>query len=147
MLKKLVATDDSIAPTILRVLLGGVFFAHGAQKLLGWFGGYGYSATMQYFTHGGIPAPLAFLVIFTEFFGALALILGVGTRLAALGVAVIMVVAVATTHIANGFFMNWSGQQHGEGFEYHILAVAVSVALMIWGAGRYSIDRRVAAAL
>src|SRR5215470_12688355 len=147
MFRKLVATDDSIVPTILRVLLGGVFFAHGAQKLLGWFGGYGYSATMQFFTQSmHIPAPLAFLVIFTEFFGALALILGIGTRLAALGIAVVMIVAALTAHASNGFFMNWSGQQHGEGFEYHILAFAISVALLIWGAGRYSVDRRVSTA-
>jgi putative oxidoreductase len=130
---------------LLRLALGVVMFPHGAQKLLGWFGGYGFSGTMNFFTGTmHIPAPLAFLAIITEFFGALALIVGLLTRVAALAVAIEMLVAVATTHFANGFFMNWFGNQKGEGFEYHILAIAIALALVISGAGRLSADDAIA---
>jgi putative oxidoreductase len=146
MLKRLFVTDESTATAILRLVLGVVFFAHGAQKMLGWFGGYGFSGTMKAFTgmmH--IPAPLAFLAIAAEFFGGLGLILGLLTRIAALGIAVNMVVAVAMLHRAFGFFMNWSGQQKGEGFEFHLLVLAIATFLMIRGAGAFSIDRIIAA--
>lgn len=130
---------------VLRLALGVAMFPHGAQKLLGWFGGYGFSGTMNFFTGTmHIPAPLAFLAIITEFFGALALIVGLFTRVAALGIAIEMFVAVATAHFANGFFMNWTGNQKGEGFEYHILAIAISIALLISGAGRLSADEAIA---
>src|SRR6266446_4442787 len=116
MVRKLFATDDSTATAILRLVLGIVFFAHGAQKLLGWFGGPGFSGTMGLFTgYLHIPAPLAYLAIAAEFFGGLGLILGFLTRIAAFGIAVNMVVAVAMVHSRFGFFMNWSGTQKGEG--------------------------------
>jgi putative oxidoreductase len=147
MVRKLFATDDSAATAILRLVLGVVFFAHGAQKMLGWFGGFGFSGTMGFFTGAmHIPAPLAFLAIAAEFFGGLGLILGFLTRIAAFGIAVNMVVAIATVHGAFGFFMNWSGTQKGEGFEYHLLVLAMTVFLMIRGAGAFSIDRAIAAA-
>jgi len=148
MIHKLLATDDSTATAILRLVLGIVFFAHGAQKMLGWFGGFGFSGTMQFFTgvmH--IPAPLAFLAIVAEFFGGLGLILGFLTRIAAFGIAVNMLVAIATVHSAFGFFMNWSGTQKGEGFEYHLLVLAMTAFLMIRGAGAFSVDRTLAAAM
>src|ERR1700720_2512839 len=136
MFRKLMITDNDIATTILRLVLGVVFFAHGAQKMLGWFGGYGFSGTMGFFTGTmHIPAPLAFLAIAAEFFGGLGLILGFLTRIAAFGIAVNMVVAVVMVHGSNGFFMNWSGTQKGEGFEYHLLVLAVTAFLMIRGAG------------
>jgi putative oxidoreductase len=142
MFKKLISTSDDIAFTTLRLVLGVVFFAHGAQKLLGWFGGYGFSGTMGFFTHQlGIPAPLAFLVIATEFFGGLGLILGFLTRIPALGIAVEMIVAIFMVHLPNGFFMNWAGNQKGEGYEYHLLAIAVAAVLLVRGAGAYSVDR------
>jgi putative oxidoreductase len=145
MIRKLFATDDNSATVILRVVLGVIFFAHGAQKMLGWFGGYGFSGTMGFFTSTmHIPAPLAFLAIAAEFFGSLGLILGFLTRIAAFGIAVNMVVAVGMVHSAFGFFMNWTGQQKGEGFEYHLLALAVTAFLMIRGAGAFSIDRTLA---
>src|ERR1700716_3270842 len=147
MVRKLFATDDDIATAVLRLVLGVVFFAHGAQKMLGWFGGYGFSGTMGFFTgvmH--IPAPLAFLAIAAEFFGGLGLILGFLTRIAAFGIAVSMLVAIATVHGAFGFFMNWSGAQKGEGFEYHLLVLAMTAFLMIRGAGAFSVDRAVTAA-
>ena len=142
MFKKLISTSDDIALTISRVVLGVVFFAHGAQKMLGWFGGYGFSGTMGFFTHQlGIPAPLAFLAIATEFFGGLGLIVGFLTRIPALGIALEMTIAVFMVHLPNGFFMNWSGNQKGEGYEYHLLAIAVAVVLLLRGAGAYSVDR------
>ena len=142
MIRKLLATDDSTATAILRVVLGVIFFAHGAQKMLGWFGGYGFSGTMGFFTGTmHIPAPLAFLAIAAEFFGGLGLILGFLTRIAAFGIAVNMLVAIATVHGAFGFFMNWSGTQKGEGFEYHLLVLAMTAFLMIRGAGAFSADR------
>ena len=144
MWKAIFKTDLSITPTILRIVLGVVMFPHGAQKLLGWFGGYGYAATMQFFTQNmKIPAVFALLAIVAEFFGALGLILGVGTRIAALGIGAVMVVAVFTSHLGNGFFMNWAGNLKGEGFEYHILAAGIALALLVAGGGRYSIDRRI----
>jgi len=147
MLRKLIATDNSAATAILRFTLGVVFFAHGAQKMLGWFGGFGFSGTMGFFTNAmHIPAPLAFLAIAAEFFGGLGLILGFLTRIAAFGIAVNMLVAITTVHSAFGFFMNWSGAQKGEGFEYHLLALAMTAFLMIRGAGAFSIDRAIAAA-
>src|SRR6266496_1896966 len=110
MIRKLIVTDNDTATTILRVVLGVIFFAHGAQKMLGWFGGYGFTGTMGFFTGTmHIPAPLAFLAIAAEFFGGLGLILGFLTRIAAFGIAVNMVVAIGTVHSAFGFFMNWTG--------------------------------------
>ncbi len=142
MLRKLIATDDNTGTTILRLVLGIVFFAHGAQKMLGWFGGQGFSATMGAFTGGmHIPAPLAFLAIAAEFFGGLGLIVGFLTRVAAFGIFCNMVVAVLMVHLPNGFFMNWMGTQKGEGYEYHLLVVAVTVFLMIRGGGAASLDR------
>ena len=120
MLKRLMATSDDVSFTILRLVLGVVFFAHGAQKMLGWFGGYGFHATMGFFAHMGMPAPVAFLVICTEFFGGLGLIVGLLTRIAALGIGGEMIGAIFMVHLQNGFFMNWMGNQKGEGFEYHL---------------------------
>ena len=147
MLKKLFVTDDSSAAVILRLVLGVVFFAHGAQKMLGWFGGYGFSGTMGFFTGTmHIPAPFAFLAIAAEFFGGMGLILGFLTRIAAFGIAANMVVAIGAVHSAFGFFMNWNGTQKGEGFEYHLLVLAITAFLMIRGAGAFSIDRAIATA-
>jgi putative oxidoreductase len=141
-MRKLLATNDDGALTILRAVLGVVFFMHGAQKLLGWFGGYGFDATMGAFTSQmGIPAVFAFLAIAAEFFGGLGLIFGLLTRVAALGIASVMVVAILKVHAQFGIFMNWAGTQKGEGYEYHLLAIAIAVALMIRGAGAYSLDR------
>ena len=141
MLQRILETDNSTSSLILRLALGIVMFPHGAQKLLGWFGGYGFSGTIGFFTETlGIPALFAFLVIIAEFFGALALIVGLLTRIAALGVGVVMAVA-ATLHVSNGFFMNWTGQQQGEGYEYHLLALGIAVAIVLNGAGRCSVDR------
>lgn len=147
MIRKVFATDDSIAAAIMRLVLGVVFFAHGAQKMLGWFGGFGFSGTMGFFTNlMHIPAPLAFLAIAAEFFGGLGLIFGFLTRIAAFGIAANMVVAIATVHRAFGFFMNWTGSQKGEGFEFHLLVLAITTFLMIRGAGAFSLDRAISTA-
>jgi len=128
--------------TIIRVVLGVVFFAHGSQKMLGWFGGYGFSGTMSFFTHQmGIPAPFAFLAIAAEFFGGLGLIVGFLGRIAAFGILCNMLVAIMMVHRHNGFFMNWSGAQKGEGIEYHLLAIAITLAILIEGSGALSVDR------
>lgn len=144
MLRRLTATENSAAVAILRVVLGIVFFAHGAQKMLGWFGGRGFSGTMGFFTNNlHIPAVFAFLAIAAEFFGGLGLIVGLLTRIAAFGIAVNMVVAILTVHLHFGFFMNWMGAQKGEGFEYHLLVLAMTLLLMIKGGGAASLDRAI----
>ena len=141
-MRKLLSTSNDLTLTMLRLVLGVVFFAHGAQKMLGWFGGYGFKGTMGFFTQMmHIPAPFAFLAICAEFFGGLGLIFGLLTRVAAFGITVNMLVAIAKVHAANGFFMNWNGTQKGEGFEFHLLVLAVTVFLMIRGAGGFSLDR------
>ncbi len=141
-------TDNTVSTLVLRLTLGAVFFPHGAQKVLGWFGGYGFTGTMGFFTGTmGIPAVFAFLAIVAEFAGSIGLILGLGTRIAALGIASTMVVAIATVHAQFGFFMNWTGVQKGEGFEYHLLAIGLALALIIRGGGKFSADGAIAKSL
>lgn len=145
MISKLLKTSDDYGLTLARLVLGIVFFAHGAQKVLGWWGGYGFSGTMQFFTQSmGIPAPLAFLAIMAEFLGGVGLIAGALSRIAALGIFSVMAVAVLKVHLPNGLFMNWYGNQKGEGFEYHLLALALAAILMLRGAGPLSADRALA---
>ena len=142
MIKRIIATNDSYAALVARLTLGLVMFPHGAQKALGWFGGHGFSGTMGFFTEQmGIPAVFALLAIAAEFAGALGLIAGLLSRIAALGIASVMVVAIGTVHLSNGFFMNWAGNQKGEGFEYHLLALGLSIVVMIMGSGAHSVDR------
>lgn len=127
-LKKLVGTPNDPLLTVLRLTLGVIFFAHGAQKTLGLFGGYGFSGTMGFFTNVmHIPAPLAFAAIMAEFLGGIALVLGLASRLAALSIAVTMLVAIVMVNARYGLFMNWFGTQKGEGIEYHLLAIAVAL--------------------
>jgi putative oxidoreductase len=142
MFHELVYTTDDLVLMVLRLTLGVIFFVHGAQKLFGWFGGFGYKQTMAAFTGQlGIPAPLALLAILAEFFGGLGLIAGFLGRVAAVGVLAIMMVAVVTVHWRHGFFMNWYGNQQGEGVEYHLLAIALALAIAIGGSGAFSLDR------
>lgn len=148
MLSALFDTRNDISGTILRIALGLVMFPHGAQKLFGWFGGYGFSGTMHHFTENmGIPYLLALLVVLAESFGALGLVVGALTRIGALGIGSVMLGAVAMVHLEHGFFMNWFGNQAGEGFEYHILAIAMAAALFIKGGGRWSVDAWIAGKL
>ena len=141
-------TDNSISTLLLRLTLGAVFFPHGAQKVLGWFGGYGFAGTMGFFTGTlHVPALFAFLAIMAEFAGSIALIFGLFTRVAAFGIAANMVVAIAMVHSQFGFFMNWTGAQKGEGFEYHLLVIAIAAALILRGGGKFSADGAVSKSL
>ena len=138
-------TNDSFTPLIARLTLGLVMFPHGAQKVLGWFGGYGFSATMNFFTGQlHIPAVFAFLAIAAEFAGSIGLVAGFLSRVSAFGIAVTMLVAAFMVHAPNGFFINWAGNQKGEGFEYHLLAIGLALVVIISGAGKWSIDRLLA---
>ena len=142
MLQKIIQTNSNKAATVLRVVLGIVLFPHGAQKLLGWFGGFGFTGTMNYFT-GTLHLPwiIALLVILIEFFGSLMLITGTATRVAALLIIINFIGVILTAHLANGFFINWLGNQKGEGYEYHLLIIGMAASLLISGAGAFSIDR------
>jgi putative oxidoreductase len=143
-MKFLFKTEDHWQGLILRLGLGLVMFPHGAQKVLGWFGGYGFSATMGAFTGKmHIPAIFALLAILAESAGSIGLITGCLTRVAAFGILCNMAVAVAMVHIPNGFFMNWTGKQAGEGFEYHLLAITIAFALILTGGGKWSVDRAI----
>ena len=134
-------TQSSLAPTLLRLPLGIVFFAHGCQKTFGLFGGAGLHATLNMFEKGmHVPPVFAYLAVAAEFLGGLGLILGFLTRIAALGICANMCVAIYKVHWPNGLFMNWGGNQKGEGIEYHLLAIGMCLALMILGAGLFSVD-------
>ncbi len=145
MIQKLLATPHDVVGLVLRLTLGIVMFAHGAQKLLGWFGGPGLAgeiAALQ--EHLGLPPILTILVTLAEFFGSLGLMVGLLTRVAALGIGGVMVGAIFLEHLPFGFFMNWFGTQKGEGFEYHLLALGIVAALIIRGGGAWSVDHRLA---
>ena len=142
MLQKIIKTNKSNAAAVLRVALGLVLFPHGAQKILGWFGGFGFTGTMNYFT-GTLHLPwiIALLVILIEFIGSLMLITGTATRVAALLIIINFIGVILTAHLANGFFINWLGNQKGEGYEYHLLIIGMAASLLISGAGAFSVDR------
>lgn len=143
MWRKLLSTPDDGLLTFLRIALFVVFIPHGTQKVFGWFGGPGLAGTFAMFGGMGIPGVLTVLAITAEFAGSIALFFGFLSRVAAFGLACNMVVAVTTVHWRNGFFMNWTGTQGGEGFEYHLLALTLLLAVMIRGGGAYSADRAV----
>jgi putative oxidoreductase len=140
MFRKFFGTGSDLTPVFQRLALALVIFPHGAQKVLGWFGGYGFDGTLAYFTGQGLPAPVVLLVFAAEFLGPLGLVTGFLTRLSALGIGLVMLGATLTVHLPNGFFMNWMGAQAGEGFEYHLLALALAIPLVVNGAGRWSLD-------
>ena len=138
-------TYPSWAPIFARLTLGIIFFAHGSQKLLGWFGGSGWSGTIQFFEQSGVPAFLAVLLIITEFFGGIAIILGLFTRLAALGLTIAMIVAIYKVHLQNGFFLNWFNVPNmGHGVEYNLALIGLSLSLLVWGGGNLSVDQMIA---
>lgn len=148
-LRALLRTRRDFSALFLRLTLGLVFFPHGAQKMLGWFGGPGFAGEMELLTGAvGIPALIAALVILIEFFGAIALVLGLLGRVAALGIASVMVGAALTVHLPFGFFMNWFGElpPGAEGFEYHLLVLAIALVIMVRGSGAFSLDRKLAGA-
>ena len=143
MLQKLMQTHNDLALALARFILGIVLFAHGAQKVLGWFGGFGFSGTLNMFAKFGMPAGLVYFVMFVEFFGGLSMLFGLLSRLAGFGIVALMLGAIFTVHLQNGFFMNWMGNQKGEGFEFHLLVIAIAVLVMLRGAGALSLDRAI----
>ena len=142
MFQKLIQTDSDHASLILRLTLAIVMFPHGAQKMLGWFGGYGFSGTMDAMTGMGLPALVVFLVILGEFLGPIGLAVGFLSRAAAAGIGIIMTGAIFFGHLEHGFFMNWYGNQAGEGFEYHLLMIGIALAIILKGGGAFSVDQR-----
>jgi len=141
LVKTLLKTNPNIGFSITRLTLGLVIFPHGAQKLLGLFGGYGYSATMETFTmQMGLPSIVAFSIIMIEFFGSISLILGLFSRFWALSLAGMFVGIIYTTQLEHGFFMNWYGNQAGEGYEYSLLVIGLALTILVNGSGKWSID-------
>ena len=140
MFKELLRTDSSPAQLIIRLALGVVMFPHGAQKVLGWFGGPGITKTLQAFAGMGFPAWSVGALMVVESLGAVLLVFGFLTRLWAVGIGAIITICMFLSHVQNGFFMNWFGQQQGEGFEYHILVIGICLALLIKGGGAFSVD-------
>jgi putative oxidoreductase len=139
-------TSGAVGPLLLRVFLAVVMFPHGAQKVVGWFGGSGFASSMVFLTDKmGIPVIFAFLAILTEFLGPIALLFGFLTRVAAFAIGFDMLVAAILVHVHFGFFMNWLGKQKGEGIEFDLLLWAIALALIIQGAGAYSLDRVISA--
>ncbi len=137
-------TKNDWAGFALRLTLGIILFPHGAQKLLGWFGGYGYTGTMGYFTDSvGLPWIVGLAIILLEFFGSLLLIAGLGTRVWALGTIGLMTGIILTAHLSNGFFMDWDGVMQGEGYEFHLLYIGGAIALLLNGSGKFSLDNRI----
>jgi putative oxidoreductase len=138
----LLGTDGDWVIATVRIVLGVVIFAHGAQMALGWFGGAGLQSTLRIFREIlRIPAPLALLAVAAEFLGGLGLIVGLLSRVAAVGIAVVMCVALLAVHLKFGFFMNWYGEKQGHGVEYHILVLALATVVIFKGAGALSLDQ------
>lgn len=133
-------TDQDFAVFLARIIIGLVILPHGLQKLLGMFGGAGFTGTVDFFVGSGIPYIVAVLIILGESLGAIGLIFGFLSRICALGIAIIMLGAIFMVHLQNGFFMNWFGSNAGEGYEYHILAVGLVLVVLIKGGGKWSID-------
>jgi putative oxidoreductase len=140
MLGSFLKTDQDFAVFVARIVLGFIMLPHGLQKLLGMFGGSGFTGTVDFFVGSGIPYFVAVLIILGESLGAIGLILGFLSRLCALGIAIIMLGAIFMVHLPNGFFMNWFGSSAGEGYEYHILAVGLALVVLIKGGGMWSVD-------
>jgi putative oxidoreductase len=138
----LFSTDPDWTLTAIRVIPGVVFFAHGAQKVLGWFGGAGLKQTLRTMHEFlGLPVPLAFVAVMSEFLGGLGLIVGLLSRVAAVGICLTMLSAIALVHWRFGLFMNWLGDRKGHGFEYHLLAIGLTIAIIVRGSGALSLDR------
>ncbi len=142
MIRDLLSTDPDWSLTIIRIILGVVFFAHGAQKVFGWFGGQGLKETMRTMHDFlGLPLPLAFAAVVTEFLGGMGLIVGLLSRVAAVGIGVTMLSAIVMVHGRNGLFMDWFGARKNHGYEFHLLAIALVVVLVAKGSGALSVDR------
>jgi putative oxidoreductase len=141
MKQKILHTNNDWTGLIIRLTIGLVLFPHGAQKMLGIFGGFGFNGTMGFFT-GTLHLPwlIGFLVIIIEFVGSLSLIAGIASRIWSAAIIILMTGIIFTSHLQNGFFINWLGNQKGEGFEYHLLVIGLSLATIVNGSGKYSLD-------
>jgi putative oxidoreductase len=144
LLSAFLRTSPDSTHLFLRLVLAVAMFPHGAQKVLGWYGGFGFSKTLGFFTQNGMPAPLALAIMAAEFLGPIALVAGFFTRFSGFGIGLVMLGAVAMVHGHNGFFMNWMGNQKGEGFEYFIPVIAIALVLMVKGGGRWALDAALA---
>ena len=143
MKNKIFKTNNDWTGVITRLTIGLILFPHGAQKMLGMFGGYGFTGTMGFFTDTmNLPSIIGFLVIIIEFIGALSLIAGFASRIWSALTIILFLGIIFTSHLHNGFFMNWFGNQKGEGYEYHLLIVGLAIATLINGSGKYSVDER-----
>lgn len=141
--QKLFQTTSQWPLLAARLTLAIILFPHGAQKMLGWFGGYGFSGTMNYFTGAAhLPWIIGLLVIIIEFFAPLFLAAGLAARLWALLLIADMIGIILKSHLSNGFFMNWFGTQQGEGYEYHLLVIGLAIVVLLGGAGKWSADRK-----
>lgn len=137
-------TGDDVPALILRLVAAFVLFPHGAQKLLGWYGGHGFGGTMQFFTGtAGLPWIVGFLTILAEFFGPMLLVLGLGTRLVAASLFIVFTGVIFVNNIQFGFFMNWFNNQKGEGIEFALLMLGIYAALVVSGGGKWSVDRKI----
>jgi putative oxidoreductase len=141
MLLQILATDSNWVPTLARIILGVIFFAHGSQKVFGWFGGHGLRQTLRTMTESvGLPTIIALAAVGAEFVGGAALILGFLGRISALGIVVNMLAAIFMVHGKYGLFMNWFGDRKGHGIEYHLLAIALAIVIIAKGSGAFSLD-------
>ncbi|WP_298146531.1 DoxX family protein [Flavobacterium sp.] len=142
-MKAIFKTADNYVGLIIRLSLGGIVLPHGAQKMLGWFGGYGFTGTMNFFTETlHLPWIIGFLVIVIEFVGAISILLGFAVRIWAAAIVVLFSGIILTSHIAYGFFMNWFGNQKGEGYEFHLLIIGLALALLLNGSGKLGLDQK-----
>ena len=140
--QRLVRTSNDPTLTVARLMLALVFLGHGSQKMFGLFGGLGYPRTLQMFEETmGIPPVLTTMAMVAEVFGGFGLLIGLLTRVAAIGVLIVMIVAPLANGLYVRFFMNWTGRNPGEGFEYHLLAIALILVVLVHGAGALSVDR------
>lgn len=141
LIKQITQTGSQSSALILRITLALVLWPHGAQLFAGLFGGYGFSASMGYFEQQGLSSIISFLTIFLLFFGTLFILFGLFTRAFAAAFIILFLGMIIKVHLPSGFFMNWMGNQKGEGFEYHLLLIGIALALLITGGGKLSIDR------
>jgi putative oxidoreductase len=138
---RIIETTPEVHLTLCRLVLGGVMAVHAAQKLPGWFGGEGLTDTVAAFEmHLGLPMIVGVLVVLAEVAGSVGLILGAFGRVAAGCIVTVMVGAILLVHQQNGFFMNWTGKNPGEGFEYHLLAIGLAIPILARGSGAASVD-------
>ena len=144
MINRILNTESNWGALVARLTLGIVLFPHGAQKMLGWFGGYGFAGTMDAFTNQmHLPWMVAFTVIIIEFLGSICLILGLASRLWSLAITGLFIGIIFTVHWEHGFFMNWLGNQAGEGYEYALLIIGIAIAVLINGSGKYALDTQI----